>query len=62
MVKQVPVCLLNLDNKKITLNKDKIVGVLKRRRTKKVWRADELVKILVGEVDIPGNPEDYDWS
>ena len=59
-VKQVLVCLVNLDNKQIILGKDKIVGVLKRRRTKKVWKADEVVKILVEEVDIPGGPEDYD--
>ena len=59
-VKQVPVCLVNLDNKQITLGKDKIVGVLKRRRSKKVWKTDEVVKILVEEVDMPGDPEDYD--
>ena len=59
-VKQVPICLVNLDNKQIILSKDKIVGVLKRRRTKKVWKADEVVKILVEEVDMPGGPEDYD--
>ena len=45
-VKQVPVCLVNLDNKQITLGKDKIVGVLKRRRSKKVWKAEEVVKYL----------------
>ena len=57
---QVPICLINLNNKSATIPAGKIVGILKKKGVEKAWKEDEVVQVLINEVDIPGTAEDYE--
>ena len=57
---QVPICLINLNNKSATIPAGKIVGILKKKGVEKACKEDEVVQVLINEVDIPGTAEDYE--
>ena len=57
---QVPICLIYLNNKSATIPAEKIIGVLKKKEVKRVWKEDEAVKVLIDEIDVPGTVEDYE--